>query len=326
MALTIAPPKRDLPRVSPRRFERDNVWRLCGWGSSALLAVGALFIATQADGVFVRSEEVRAPAPKPAVVAQAPAVTPEKTEKPEKDAQTVRLQAEVLALAEERLQLTNRVARLERQLVEVTGSIRPQAAPQVPEPPAVAKASPPPTVAPVASAPPEKPVAAVPTSTIPVIDPLAMPAATGSVGGWTDTPSVEEEEPPPPQVTVVPQLEMREVRPAPLPLAALSAPDEPKIAAPKMQARSEYGIDLGGAKNMDALRERWVGIKANLGPLLTGLQPIAVRDRRPGSAELRLVVGPMPSLQAARQVCTRFAAAHVTCQASKFDSNAVVQQ
>lgn len=308
MALEIAPPKRDLPRAGARSHERDAVWRLCGWGSSAVIALGALALTIQSDLGRTRIDSFLGnalPSP-PTVVAQ---VTPRP---PEKDPETLRLQAEVRSLSADRERLAVRFAALERHLNEVTGSIQRQTAAPPAPPPA------PPQVAPVSTAPAAPPAVAKPA--IPVIDPLAMPAITGSIGGWPQTADPEEE---PARAAA---LETRDVPHAPTPLAALPAQEEAPSTAPRAAGKVEYGIDLGGARDMEALRQRWAGIKANLGPLLTGLQPIAVRDRKPGSTELRLVVGPMPNLAAARQVCTRFTAAHVACQAAKFDGESIVQR
>jgi len=67
-------------------------------------------------------------------------------------------------------------------------------------------------------------------------------------------------------------------------------------------------------------------VKANFGPLLTGLHPLAARVRRPGATDVRLLVGPLPSVAAATQLCTRFAAARVTCRPVKFDGQRLAQQ
>lgn len=309
MALEIAPPKRDLPRTSTRRHERDAVWRLCGWGTSAVAAAGILALTMQSDVGMQRINVFTGTTPQPMRTAQTEQLA---QRVPEKDPETLRLQAEVRALIADRDRIAMRFATLERHLVEVTGSVQKHAAAPAPVPTA-----PPPQVAAVTATPsaPAKPA-------IPTIDPLAMPAITGSIGGWPRTAEPEEE---PARAAA---LETKDVPHAPTPLAALSAREDasPSAAAPRTAGKAEYGIDLGGARDMEALRQRWAGIKANLGPLLTGLQPIAVRDRKPGSTELRLVVGPMPNLAAARQVCTRFAAAHVSCQASKFDGESIVQR
>jgi len=304
MALEIAPPKRDLPRTSTRSHERDTVWRLCGWGVSAVAAAGMLALTIQSDVGMQRLNVLTGTPPLPVRMAQ---VEPRA---PEKDPETLRLQAEVRSLIADRDRIAMRFATLERHLDEVTGSVQKHAATPAPAPTA-----PPPQVAAVSATPaaPAKPA-------IPAIDPLAMPAITGSIGGWPQAAEPEEE----PARTAA--LETKDVPRAPTPLAALPAQEEPVSPAPRLGGKAEYGIDLGGARDMEALRQRWATIKANLGPLLTGLQPIAVRDRKPGSTELRLVVGPMPNLAAARQVCTRFAAAHVSCQASKFDGESIVQR
>lgn len=304
MALEIAPPKRDLPRATARSHDRDAVWRLCGWGSSAVIALGALALTIQSDIGRARIDSLIGRAP-PASTSVAQVVpTPA-----EKDPETLRLQAEVRMLMADRERLVARFAALERHLDDVTGSIQRQAAAG----PAV-HASPPPQVAAVNATP-----AAAPKPAIPIIDPLSMPVVTGSIGGWPQ--ATEPDEEPPARAA---KLEMREVPSAPKPFA-LPAEETPTPAA-RTVGKTEYGIDLGGARDMEALRQRWATIKANIGPLLTGLQPVAVRDRKPGSTELRLVVGPMPNLAAARQVCTRFAAANVACHASKFDGEAIVQR
>ena len=77
---------------------------------------------------------------------------------------------------------------------------------------------------------------------------------------------------------------------------------------------------------MVVLNARWLAVKANFGPLLTGLHPLAAHDRRPGATDYRLVVGPLPNAAAAAQLCTRFAAAQVTCRSAKFDGDRLAQQ
>lgn len=313
MAPTVAAQKRSLPTAAVRPPDRDAVWRLCGWGGSAIIAVAALAMTVQSDLGRNRIDLFLSETPPaPAVVAEVP------PHPPEPNPETLRLQAEVRNLIADRDRLAARFATLERHLDDVTSSIKQQAIATPAAPP-----SPPPQVATVAATAPAQ-VAAVaappaPALAIPTIDPLAMPGVTGSIGGWSPAAAAAPSEP-----AQAAKLETRDVPAAPKPIAALSV-DEP---APPAQTpnKVEYGIDLGGARDMEALRQRWSTIKANLGPLLTGLQPVAVRDHRPGKTDLRLVVGPMPNLSAARQVCTRFAASNVACHAAKFDGEAIVQR
>jgi hypothetical protein len=76
---------------------------------------------------------------------------------------------------------------------------------------------------------------------------------------------------------------------------------------------------------MDGLRQRWASVKANYGPLLVGLSPVAVRDRHTGATTVRLVAGPLPNLNAARQLCARVAAMNGNCWPARINPADVVQ-
>ncbi len=70
----------------------------------------------------------------------------------------------------------------------------------------------------------------------------------------------------------------------------------------------EFALDLGGGPTLDAIRQRWVTVKANFGPLLSGMHRSA-REHRTGSTGYRLVVGPLPNRPAATGLCAHFNAA-----------------
>jgi len=67
-------------------------------------------------------------------------------------------------------------------------------------------------------------------------------------------------------------------------------------------------------------------VKANFGPMLEGMHPLVVQDRRPGIIPYRLIVGPVPNGAAAAAMCARFAASRVTCRTTKFVGEQLVQQ
>jgi len=214
-----------------------------------------------------------------------------------KVAENDRLLAQVAMLAADRDRLTARIASLENSLEDVTGSIKRQAAAGATAPrteTTVANASPPPTVAP-----PD--VALVPT---PVRTETFTPPAA----------------PPPPAQAVSPA-------PAAVPMpptrVAAAPADEPAAEAPK---KPEIGVDIGGAPNLDVLGMRWAAVKANYGPLLAGLHPLAAQNRRPGATDLRLLVGPLPNAAAAAQLCARFAAVKINCRTTKFDGERMAQR
>jgi hypothetical protein len=76
---------------------------------------------------------------------------------------------------------------------------------------------------------------------------------------------------------------------------------------------------------MEQLRQRWASAKANFGPLLVGLSPVAVRDRHPGSTAVRLVAGPVSSVIAARKLCAQFATLNGNCWPARIDPADVVR-
>ncbi len=95
-------------------------------------------------------------------------------------------------------------------------------------------------------------------------------------------------------------------------------------AAEPPPTRAEFGIDLGGAPNPDALAGPLGGGESEFRSAAGGLHPVAVRDRRPGSTELRLVVGPLPTAAAARDLCARFADTQAGCRTGRYDGESFV--
>jgi hypothetical protein len=111
-----------------------------------------------------------------------------------------------------------------------------------------------------------------------------------------------------------------EVTPAAPPQTAMTSAT-PVPPVPPEPGRREFGIDLGGAANVDGLRALWAAARTKHGGLLEGLRPIvAIRENpRPGGMELRLVVGPFANAAAAARLCSVIAASGATCQPALFD-------
>ena len=260
MAIEIAPP--ELVLTEPRKRLRDQraLRRICAWGGSAAIALAAVAITTQTQSGSERMQLAFEYPPARATVMAA--VTPRAVEK---DAETQRLEAQVRTLAADRDRLTARLASLEHNLDDVTGSIKRQAALAAAAPAAAPPAPTPSAPAPapqIASAPPAVSVPAAPVQ--PVVSPLAMPASTGTGATWPDTTAPQAATP------TADSIPMPPVRIA-------SAPVSEPAAAPTAPPKLEFGVDLGGAASIDALRARWAAVKANYGPLLAGLNPVAAR-------------------------------------------------
>jgi hypothetical protein len=108
-----------------------------------------------------------------------------------------------------------------------------------------------------------------------------------------------------------------------------SAPDAaqapPSNTAPSpvnsAPARLGYGIEIGSGPTIQALRARWMMLRAAHPQLLDALEPLVnVKDVPHGNhIELRLVAGPLPQASAAAQLCAALAPFGVLCQPTMYD-------
>jgi hypothetical protein len=193
-----------------------------------------------------------------------------------------RLADQLRNLAEDRDRLLARMTVLERNYEDVTGSIGRLANPPKP---ALPELSPQP-VPQVAVAPPPADIA--PAASVPAVSQQRSTAPAPA-------------QPAPPAVA---------------PQAAIAVPEP----AEGLSARTEFGVDLGGAPNVASLRNAWDRIRRIHGLQLEGLRPvIGIRDGRAGQVELRLVVGPIGNAAAAAKLCATLASAGLSCQPTTFD-------
>ncbi|MCX7295981.1 MAG: SPOR domain-containing protein [Hyphomicrobiales bacterium] len=321
----------------------DNsvLWRASLWGGAAIVALASAILITQTDIGSQRLQLVFGSEPAPArVVTQADFVA-----QPDADMQrreTARLEAQVRELAADRERLTARIATLEQNLSDVTGSLKRElaAAAARPAPPA-------PTVAAPMTAPPARlepigkadgksankspaPEEAKQDNREPEEDPKTAEALAAAAKAAATLPQIAATQTTAPQVAEPPVAETQ---------VAAAQSSEPQVAPPLGEPiplppmpiagatpgelshggnGREVGIDLGGARSLEIMQARWAAVKANFGPLLNGLRPLVARDTRPHMTPYRLIVGPLPNAAAAAQVCARFAASRVTCRATKF--------
>ena len=86
-------------------------------------------------------------------------------------------------------------------------------------------------------------------------------------------------------------------------------------------AKTEFGLDLGSASTVEALRTAWTAALRRHGPLLEGLRPVVqMRERpRPGGMELRLIAGPVPNAATAARLCVSMTAAGAICAPAVFE-------
>ena len=92
------------------------------------------------------------------------------------------------------------------------------------------------------------------------------------------------------------------------------------VVAPALPLPMEYGVDIGSAVSIQALRARWAGIRSAHPQLFDGLAPTVSLSETPQSnrPELRLVLGPIASADAAAKLCTTLERFRLTCQPTIF--------
>ncbi|MSO67520.1 MAG: hypothetical protein EXQ82_06865 [Pseudolabrys sp.] len=151
MAIEIAPLEPDSPDDRKRSRARRMLWRLSAWGGAAAPSLAALAITSQTERGSERLQYAIARAIQPETAVAKVDVAPRVIGI---DRESLRLEAQLHVLAADRDRLMARIASLEHNLDDMTGSIKKQTA-EAPKTPAPSH-----------------------------IAPLAMPAATGTATAW----------------------------------------------------------------------------------------------------------------------------------------------
>ncbi len=83
---------------------------------------------------------------------------------------------------------------------------------------------------------------------------------------------------------------------------------------------TEFGVDLGPASTIEALRTRWSEIKASQSPLFDNLKPLVVlKDGGRSGQQLHLVAGPFANTAASTRLCAVLSGSGITCRASVYE-------
>jgi hypothetical protein len=120
-------------------FDMRALWRLAIWGTTASACLAAAVFAANTDVGAQRLLAMNAPAVKPDIITpppDQPSAAQLAARSAETENETHRLAQAVQALGVEREQIVTRIATLERNLEDITGSIRAQAAAPAPPNPA----------------------------------------------------------------------------------------------------------------------------------------------------------------------------------------------
>jgi hypothetical protein len=145
----------------------------------------------------------------------------------------------------------------------------------------------------------------------------STPAATPDVTGSTAVQT-------PPSATPSPSSPF----PAPPPLGVQPPPAKPAGSPSSSVTPKQFGVDVGSAVSVAALRARWTEMRAAHPQLFQGLTPTAVTRGVPQSdrSELRLVLGPLPNSDAAARLCASLTPYRLFCQPTGFDGQHVALQ
>jgi len=335
-------------------FDRRAMWRLGSW---AVASVGAVIVAVLANqsSIGARRDQI-------AAVDLARQSQQIQSIAKESQNETRRLASAIDTLNGDRDRLYSRVTVLEQGLDSVTGAISRQnstvaAAPALPAvpPQAVAAVAPQAVVAPPQAPPmpaqspvPAPAISPVATITAPTVEkppaevkvPEPAPITVSSVGKTASTTSAAS--PATPLVVSKSLLAPPDSAPAKLiepeksadtVTAAAAAPeavasvisDEPEpteATAPQQVARTEFGIDVGGANSVGGLRALWRGLlKSKSNAALLTLRPIiVVKESSTGlGMQLRLVAGPLADAAAAARICAAMVENERPCETTVFD-------
>ena len=291
MGIEPTPPELDLRAPRRRRRELNALLWLCGWGGLTAIALTALVITSQTETANERLRRVFAANESSAVARMPPRVAQLETE-------TQRLAAQIRALNTGSDRLTGRIALLESSIDDMTGAIKKQAAATAAALAAKATSPPPSVLATTTPAP-------------------SNPPGTNSTMAATEIPEAVTPASSKPEPT--------NAQTVPLPVARVATVSITR-PEPAPTVQNDFGLDLGGGATIDSIRQRWITVKANFGPLLSGMHPLAARDHRPGATGYRLVVGPLPNSAVAMGLCAHFSAARAACRAVKFDGEQIAQQ
>jgi hypothetical protein len=264
-----------------------------------------------------------------------------------KDGQTEarRLASAIDTLNGDRDRLYSRVTVLEQGLDSVTGSIARQnsaaGSPQ-PGPSLLSTAEQSASLLPPVAAAPATTVAALTekprdsTSRQPEQNPATQAVSSVSADAKASVPtpamplmpSRSMMAPPDPAATklTVPEQPPEIITAAPAPEVIAAAPSAPEAALSNATSgiaiqRTEFGVDLGGANSVEALRGLWRALLKSNAAAIASLRPIiVVKERSNGlGMQLRLVAGPLSDAAAAAKICAALVESKRSCETSVFD-------
>jgi hypothetical protein len=283
------------------RVEGVGILRLTTWATAAAVAITVAALASMSPG---GSQRVTT-----AVASWSGGDTRQRTQVAARtaDIETDRrsLNEALRLLASDRDRLMTRVGSIERNLDDITGSIKSQNARPLPESTSMREAPNLETLPPITA---EAATAAKPSRPADLPDWLAnVPEPWPSPSSGRELATGPASFPPGPASTPA-----QAVRVSALPV-------ETARPGATVVSRTEFGVDIGSGSDMNEVRALWDAAKTQHGRLLGNLRPIVVkREDRAGNPDYRLVIGPLANAGSAAMLCAKLGAADVMCSTRQY--------
>lgn len=128
----------------------------------------------------------------------------------------------------------------------------------------------------------------------------------------------------PPQPVAIP-------RPAPVRAAPAEVASPGQIAptaiTPEQASKSDFGIDLGGFKSMQQLRQAWQAFHARNAEVIGAVGPVVrIEENNDGTMDLRLIAGPYGNALDAIRHCAKMKLQGATCVPTLFVGQSLAMQ
>lgn len=265
------PSARAAPRqqAAARAFTMRHLWRMTLWAATATCALFIAVLASRSDAGTERIASIFSSGQRDPRLATA--------DHPfDAQAESHRLAAAIHDLGAKNARLQTRLAAVEQNMSDITGSV-------------------------------EKQIASVKATTAPSwpADGKPEPITAAEIASIV-APAAGLETPAPatPQTTPA----------SPQPAKTQRATELPPITESAEKPR-EYGVDMGNAQSIQILHARWLGIRSAHIKLFAGLSPAVTLREIPKTRriELHLVVGPLASSEAAARLCIELAPYRLYC-------------
>lgn len=113
----------------------------------------------------------------------------------------------------------------------------------------------------------------------------------------------------------------------PEPAPAASAPRARVAALPPepqqaVVSRTDFGVDIGSGSDLNEARMLWNAVKAQHGRLIGHLRPIVMRrEDRAGNPDYRLIIGPLANAAAAAKLCATLGTADILCSTRPYQGD-----